>query len=119
MYCNLLLIGIPYGMVILRNCNNLINGKDLPIALLNLLQLSQEVSELGFGPNLIDGPKLHPVNLRVLIVSVGRAFQQPGTGETAEGRTSKGQNKEPAEGRDEGKEAAESRDKGVRVWLKK
>jgi hypothetical protein len=37
------------------------------IAFLNLLQLPQEIPEFGFGTNFIGCPKLHAVNLRVLI----------------------------------------------------
>jgi len=44
---------------------DLIDGKH---ALLDLLQLSQKIPELRFGP------QLHPVNLRMFIFSVGGAL---------------------------------------------
>lgn len=57
-------IVLDLGWVLLKN---LVNGKHLTITLLDLLELSKKVPELGLGSNLIRGPQLHPVNLRMLI----------------------------------------------------
>lgn len=46
---------------------NLIDGQNLPIALLHFLQLPQVIPELRFGTDLIGGPKLHAVDLGMLI----------------------------------------------------
>jgi len=59
------------GGVLLKN---LVEGEDLAVALLNLLQLSEEVPELGLGSDLVGCPELHAVNLGLLI---GRRRQAP------------------------------------------
>ena len=58
------------GWVLLKD---LINSKHLPIALLDLLQLPQKIPKLGLGMNLVCGPELHAVNLRVLIEFSGQS----------------------------------------------
>ena len=52
------------GGILLKN---LINCQNLTIALLNFLELPQEIPKLGFGTNLVRSPKLHPVDPRMLI----------------------------------------------------
>lgn len=52
------------GWVLLKN---LIDCQHLTIALLDFLKLPQKIPELGFGANLIRGPELHAVDLRMLI----------------------------------------------------
>ncbi len=55
---------LNFGWVFLKN---LIDCQNLAIALLDFLKLPQKIPELGFGANLIRGPELHPVDLRMLI----------------------------------------------------
>lgn len=52
------------GWVLLKN---LIDCQHLTIALLDFLKLPQKIPELRFGANLICGPELHAVDLRMLI----------------------------------------------------
>ena len=52
---------------------DLINSKHLSIALLDLLQLPQKIPELGLGVNLVCGPELLAVNLRMLIEFNGQS----------------------------------------------
>jgi len=52
------------GRVALKD---LVDGENLSVALLHLLELPQEVPELGLGADLVGGPELHSVDLGVLI----------------------------------------------------